>query len=329
MLLPQFLRSRAITMPTGLRSVHLAVAAAMLVGSVSCGSDDNTTTAPVVATKPVLKLSDNVVTIVRGSASVTKQITATVDGSPTTAITWSSTRPDIATISSSGLITAVADGSTFFTATLTSDPTVNASVVVNVVSTIITASANSLFSWVGGPTRTATATIQNNSNTAVTWSSSNTAVATVSSTGVITPVAAGTASIIATSVGDATKQSALNFTVDAAPGNETLITSGQAVTGLGGADGVQTFYRIVVPVGATALTVATTGGTGDVDIFVRAGVRPPSVQSYTSQAGFSCFSAGANTVETCTITNPQARIYYIMVDSFGFSGTTMTATITP
>ncbi len=293
---------------------------------VACGSD---TVAPI--TQPVssgvsIAVTKSSVTLIRGQSNTT-QIAATVNGSSNTGLTYTSVVPGIATVSSTGLVTAVSDGSTSILITSQADPTVNTSVVVNVVSTIVTTSANSAFSWVGGPTRTITAAVQNNANAGVTFTSTNTSVATVSSTGVVTPVGAGTTSITAISVGDPTKQSAVTFTVDPAPGNETVLTSGVSVAGLGGADGAQTFYRIVVPVGATSLTVALSGGSGDVDLFVRAGVRPPSAQSYTATAGFSCFAAGPDTNETCTIANPGARIFYVLVDSFGFSGTSLVATI--
>lgn len=68
----------------------------------------------------------------------------------------------------------------------------------------------------GGETGKITATITpaNATNKSVTWSSSNTGVATVSSSGVVTPVAAGTATITATLVADNTKKASTLVTVE-------------------------------------------------------------------------------------------------------------------
>ena len=330
MLPPQTSRTRT-TAPFGRllgrsSAQHLAALAFALVAVTACSDDDPAPTAPARAE---IVLSDTSITLVRGTATPnpTKQVTASITGG-SGAVTWNTPRPDIATISPDGLITAVADGSTFFTATSDADPSVNRTVVVNVVSTIVTVTPAANFSWVGGPTRTLTATVANNTNTTVTWASSNTAVATVApTTGVVTPVAAGTATITATSVGDPAKSGTTAFTVDAAPlADAVALTSGTTVTGLSAAAGESKYFRIEVPVGATQLTVATVGG-GDLDLFVRAGVRPTS--SGTTTAGERCFSAGASSTESCTITNPQPRIFYVFLDAYAsYTGVTLTATVT-
>ena len=66
-----------------------------------------------------------------------------------------------------------------------------------------------------GATTTLTATVapSNATNTAVTWSSSNTSVATVSSSGVVTGLANGIATITVTSVADASKTATTTITV--------------------------------------------------------------------------------------------------------------------
>jgi hypothetical protein len=302
-------------------TARFAAMALVLVAGAACSDDDPDPVAPEPAT---LSLSETSVTLVRttGAAAPTKQINVEVTGTTNANVTWTAFRPAIATITPGGLITGLSEGTTFFTATSEADPTLNRTVVVNVVSTIVTTTPAASFSWVGGPTRTIAATVTNNANTGVTWTSSAPAVATVSATGVVTPLTAGTTTLTATSAGDAGKSATTAFTVDAAPGAEVVLTSGTAVSGLAGATGSATYYRIAVPVGATSLAVTTTGGTGDLDLYVRAGLRP----TFTT---FTCASGGSSSAETCTIANPQPRIYYIMLDGYAaYTGVTLTATVT-
>ena len=331
MLPPQTSRTRT-TAPFGRlfgrpSAQHIAALALALVSVTACSDDDPAPSAPARAD---IVLSDTSITLIRGTATPnpTKQVTASITGG-SGAVTWSTPRPDIATISPAGLVTAVADGSTYFTATSDADPSVNRTVVVNVVSTIVTITPAANFSWVGGPSRTLGKTVQNNANTAVTWRTSNAAVATVSAAGVVTPVAAGTANITAQSVGDPAKEAVATFTVDQAPlAAATPITSGTAVANLSAAVNEFRYWRIEVPVGATSLKAETTGATSDIDLFILANALP--TQTYTNSQPTRCFSAGASGNESCTITNPQSRVYYVMIDAFeAYSGVTLKVTVTP
>ncbi len=46
------------------------------------------------------------------------------------------------------------------------------------------------------------------------------------------------------------------------------------VTGVSGATGSQKFWTMSVPAGATNLTISTSGGTGDADLYVKFGSAP-------------------------------------------------------
>ena len=83
-------------------------------------------------------------------------------------------------------------------------------------------------------------------------------------------------------------------------------------------------YTVAIPAGTTSLVVNISGGTGDADLYVRAGAAPTTT-SYTCRPYL-----GGNT-ETCTINNPTAgTTYYIGVQAYSaFSGVTMKATRTP
>ena len=101
----------------------------------------------------------------------------------------------------------------------------------------------------------------------------------------------------------------------------TPLASGAAVQNLSGGEGSTRLYRITVPAGATLLDVSTSGGTGDVDLYVRRG-QPPSA------SGADCASEGDDNTERCTIASPAAGDWYVLVVGFeAFSGLTLKATV--
>ncbi len=118
------------------------------------------------------------------------------------AVTWSSLDPTIASVSAAGVVTAVGTGSVIIRATSegkTGDATLTigvdpvASVTVSVGSVSLTAGQTTQASAVA---RDAIGNVLNGRTVA--WSSLNTNIATVSISGVVTAVAAGTATIRAT-----------------------------------------------------------------------------------------------------------------------------------
>jgi hypothetical protein len=165
------------------------------------------------------------------------------------------------------------------------------------------------------------ATVSGSNNTAVTWSSSQPDVVSVSASGLLTALRTGLATITATSVADPSKSASAAVVVTAAVG--TAITSGTPMSGLSGAEDSQKYYRVTVPVGTKTLEVTTTGGTGDLDLYLRPGVPP-------SSTGVTCASEGNDTVERCTITDPTPGDWYILILGFeAYGGVTMTVTATP
>jgi len=136
-------------------------------------------------------------------------------------VTWQSSSQGVATISSSGGISAIAAGTTTITATSegksgTATLTVTAASPVPVATVTVSLSASSI---VAGQTGQATATLKDAggntlSGRVVTWQSSATGVATVSGSGGITAIAAGTTTITATSEG---KTGTATLTVTAVP----------------------------------------------------------------------------------------------------------------
>ena len=126
-------------------------------------------------------------------------------------VAWSSLNTSVATVSTSGVVTAVAAGSATIRATVetkTGDAglTVTSTVAVATVTTSLASS-----SLQPGQTTQATAVARDAGGSVLTgrlvsWSSLNTSIATVSSTGIVTAVAAGSATIratVETTTGDA------------------------------------------------------------------------------------------------------------------------------
>ena len=101
------------------------------------------------------------------------------------------------------------------------------------------------------------------------------------------------------------------------------LVNGVPVTNISGASGSQQFWKLAVPAGKTSLTFTISGGTGDADLYVRSGAKPT-----TSTWNCRPFLNGNN--ETCTLTNPAAGDWYVMIRGFtAFSGVTLKGTYTP
>ena len=88
--------------------------------------------------------------------------------------------------------------------------------------------------------------------------------------------------------------------------------------------GVSSNYTVSIPAGTTKLVVATSGGTGDADLYVRLGAAPTTTL-------YTCRPYLGGNAETCTINNPTAgSVYYINVRAYtAYSGVNLKATRTP
>ncbi|MGI5309958.1 pre-peptidase C-terminal domain-containing protein [Rheinheimera sp. WS51] len=94
---------------------------------------------------------------------------------------------------------------------------------------------------------------------------------------------------------------------DSTPPRETIeLTKGKAETLTSLNASAEQKYRIEVPANASNLVINTSGGNGNVDLFVRFGAEASSQQ-------YDCASEGANNAESCTISVPQQGSYFITV----------------
>lgn len=137
---------------------------------------------------------------------------------------------------------------------------------------------------------------------------------------IITSPAAGTWHILVLGF-DAYSGAQLLAEITAAP-TVTVLTSGVGLTNQSGTESSTRFFSITVPAGATNLTVTTSGGTGDLDLFVRLGNLP-------SNGTADCSSEGPDNAETCVVPSPAAGTWYVMLYGFeAYTGVTLTATVT-
>ncbi len=207
------------------------------------------------------------------------------------------TNPDFS-VSLSPASTTVAAGGTASVSVSTT--------AVNNSAQSITLSVSGLPSGVTGSFNPATVTAGGSSTLTLTASSSATGSTNYTVTGT-----SGTTSH--------TASGSVTVSTGGGGGGGTL-TNGVPVTNLSGASGAQQQFSIVVPAGQALLTVAISGGTGDADLYVRAG-SPPTLQTFDCRP----FITGNN--ETCSFNNPAANTYFIMLNGFtAYSGVTLVAT---
>ena len=107
------------------------------------------------------------------------------------------------------------------------------------------------------------------------------------------------------------------------PDEVTTLQNGVPVTGIAGGTGSEKFYKITVPAGQAELEIAMSGGTGDVDLYVRKGSKPT-----TSEWDYRPYLIGNN--ETVTIDSPAPATYYIMLRGYtAHTGVSLVATYFP
>lgn len=161
------------------------------------------------------------ITLDKTSATITKekdQLTLTPTITPANAadksITWTSSKPEVATVSN-GVVTAVSSGTTTITANA-SGKTATCEVTVIVLVESVTLNKTSL-SLKAGDSETLVATVNpaDATDKTISWNSSNSNVATVDSNGKVTAKAIGTAVITATA---GEKTATCNVTVTASGG---------------------------------------------------------------------------------------------------------------
>lgn len=161
-------------------------------------------------------------------------VDATGTAVPGRPVIWASSANAIATVTSTGLVTGVAPGTSSVTATVDGVTGTTLVTVTPLPVATVTVSPNA-GTLVAGQTlqlsaTTASATGQTLSGRVVTWTSSSSTLATVSSTGLVTGVAAGVVTITATSEG---RSGTSRITVTDIPVSEVRVTPSSATIAAG------------------------------------------------------------------------------------------------
>lgn len=111
-------------------------------------------------------------------------------------------------------------------------------------------------------------------------------------------------------------------TVTGGPGGNVL-SNGVAVTNLAATAGNQILFTMYAPPGVGNLTFGTSGGLGDVDLYVKFGSAP-------TLSTFDCRSYTPTTTETCKFAKPQTGTYYVMLYSYAsFTGVSLLGSYSP
>ena len=130
-----------------------------------------------------------------------------------------------------------------------------------------------------------------------------------------------TVALTVTDNGGATNTKTSSVTVSTGGGG-TALQNGVPVTGLAAAAGASLNYTIVVPAGASNLSIKTSGGTGDADLYVKSGSAP-------TDTVYDCRPYQSGNTETCTFATPTAGTYYVRVKAYSaFSGVSLTGSYT-
>ncbi|MBK9090495.1 MAG: pre-peptidase C-terminal domain-containing protein [Holophagales bacterium] len=254
-------------------------------------------------------------TITLGGAGLTGVTVTAGSGSATTSATGAYTISGLA--AGSYTVTPSRSGYTFSPASASA--TISSA---NVTGINFTATAVATYS-ISGSAGTSGATVTAGTASATSDASNNFTIASLAAgTYTVTPTKSGcTFSPASQSVTiSSANVTGVNFTASC-PSGDLQLTSGVAVTGQSVAKSAWKYYYIVVPSGATNLTLATTSATGDVDIYTQSGAKPTS-SSYVCRP----YSSSGN--ETCSATNPAAATWWLGVYGYAAGSYTVTGTYT-
>jgi len=103
--------------------------------------------------------------------------------------------------------------------------------------------------------------------------------------------------------------------------NDTVLENGVVKTDLSATTGNELVFTMEVPVGATDINFATTGGNGDADLYVKFGAAP-------TDSVYDCRPYRSGNVESCASTEAGGT-YYVRLKAYSdFTGVNLTASYT-
>ncbi len=135
-----------------------------------------------------------------------------------------------------------------------------------------------------------------------------------------TYAAAGTYSVSLTVTDDdgASNTRTQSVTVASGGGGGSVLQNGVPVTGISGGSGSTQYWTIEVPAGASNLVIASSGGSGDADLYVRRGAAPTT-------STYDCRPYRSGNSESCSFASPQAGTWHVMLRGYSaYSGVSLT-----
>ncbi|MEE1155510.1 MAG: Ig-like domain-containing protein [Acutalibacteraceae bacterium] len=236
-------------------------------------------------------------------------------------VTYKSSNTKVATVSSSGLLTAVSPGTCVITCTSKENPKAydTCTVTVKKPNTVIKLS-NSSIAINSGTQQKLTATVTTNQNSKnLSWSSSNTAVATVNSNGVVTAKANGTCVITATATDGSGALAKCSVKVIQLANDITLSSTYQSIN----VNETATLTAKITPLNATTKTVRYSSSNTNVATVTNKGV-------ITAVGAGACTITAkttddSNKTATCTVIVKQPITNIAMENALTLSKGTTTA----
>ncbi|MCE9924699.1 M4 family metallopeptidase [Aeromonas media] len=111
----------------------------------------------------------------------------------------------------------------------------------------------------------------------------------------------------------------VNASCGATPQPDKVLQNGVAVTNLTAAKGGKLNYTVEVPTGKSQLVIASSGGSGDADLYVKFGAVPTGTS-------YDCRPYKSGNAETCTLNAPKAGSWHVQLSGFSaFSGVSLKA----
>ncbi len=180
-------------------------------------------TATITVVAPAVQsvtISPTSASLMVGQSQALNAVVTTTGGLPTTVV-FRTSAPGVATVSASGVVSAVSGGSALITAMATADTSRQATATITVASAVvqsITISPTSGSLLIGqAQAFTASVITTGGLPTTVTYRTSAPSVATVNGTGAVTAVGVGAATITAVATADTTKRASATLTVTPRP----------------------------------------------------------------------------------------------------------------
>ena len=273
----------------------------------------------IVATVPTASITGNFSICLPGPTTTQLSGSGT-PAAPSATTPWFSSNPAVATIDATGLVTSVSFGATTITYTDNLGNTTSENVYVSTYPTI----AGVLNTCAGGTTQLSGSLFP---NPITPWNSLDPSIATVDSSGLVTGVSAGNATIVYKNLGGCT----VTATVTINPLLFPVITCGattfnQITFNWSPVSGAST-YTVVYNVNSTGYVFGTSG---NILTWTKAGLLPSdSVDIFITPVGAAgnCFTGGLQTCVTnsCTAATSPATPAYVVTQP---TCATATGTIT-